>query len=164
MRIFSANELILDSVSNEDLIDIKEKLLDASATLTLLVGDLSSEVVTDVIGIPAAALPTLVELKSNLISIIDCISTSVDAGHKEAALAYETLYTNQAGSRTAGRPFLNTTKDQLEHLRSLHFPWKEIADLLGVSISTIQRRRAEFGMEEENFSSLTDEELDSIYI
>ena len=74
------------------------------------------------------------------------------------------MYThNQAGSKTAGRPFLNVTKDQLEHLRSLHFPWKKIADLLGVSISTIQRRSVECGMEEENFSNLTDEELDSIY-
>ncbi len=43
------------------------------------------------------------------------------------------------------------------------FPLEKIASLLGVSISTIQRRRAEFGMEKENFSSLTDEELDSIY-
>ncbi len=117
LTIFSANDLILESVSYEDFVDIKRKLLDATATLALLVGDLSRGAVTDVFGISAAALPTLVELKSNLICIINFISTSIDAGQtEEAETAYETQNTDQAGSRTAGRPILNVTKDELEHL------------------------------------------------
>lgn len=107
LTIFSANDLILESVSYEDFVDIKKRL-DATATLALLVGDLSRG---------AAALPTLVELKSNLICIINFISTSINAGQtEEAETAYETQNTDQAGSRTAGRPILNVTKDQLEHL------------------------------------------------
>ena len=64
-----------------------------------------------------------------------------------------------------GRKTLQITKDQLEHLRSLYFPWQKVSELLGVSISTIQRQQREFGLSEnfETFSDISDDELDSIY-
>jgi hypothetical protein len=54
---------------------------------------------------------------------------------------------------------------QLEHLRSLYFSWEKISSILQVSISTIRRRRIEFGLSEtfEKYSSVTDNELDIIY-
>ena len=45
-----------------------------------------------------------------------------------------------------GRPKFDVSKDQLEYLKSMNFTWTEIAELLGVSLMTIYRRRREFGM------------------
>ena len=64
-----------------------------------------------------------------------------------------------------GRGLYDISKDQLEHLRSLFFSWPKIADMLQVSVSTIQRRRKEFGLHDkfESYSDITDDELDEIY-
>ena len=78
----------------------------------------------------------------------------------------EAPYRMQSSQQTAsniGRPLLAVTRDQLGHLRSLHFSWQKISKLLRVSISTIQRRQSEFDLEEDNYSDITNEELDSIY-
>ena len=40
-----------------------------------------------------------------------------------------------------GRPSIVIKEEQIEFLRSLHFTWKRIAELLGVSESTLKRRR-----------------------
>ena len=64
-----------------------------------------------------------------------------------------------------GRRRYDISKDQLEHLRSLYFSWQKIADMLQVSVSTIQRRCREFGLSDEfeRYSDITDDELDQIY-
>lgn len=49
-----------------------------------------------------------------------------------------------------GRPKFIITKEQLEYLRSMSFMWSEISQLLGVSCSTIYRRRQELGVSREN--------------
>ena len=58
------------------------------------------------------------------------------------------------------------TRDQIEHLRSLHFSWEKIAELLNVSTKTLKRRREEYGLNEEfeTYSSISDEDLDAVYI
>ena len=65
----------------------------------------------------------------------------------------------------SGRKRYDISKDQLEHLRSLFFSWQKIADMPQVSVSTIQRRRNEFGLDDkfESYSDITDNELDEIY-
>ena len=64
-----------------------------------------------------------------------------------------------------GRPSLDVTKDQLEFLRSMHFSWQKIAQLLQVSVSTLQRRRRAFGIDNqlEQFSDISDHDLDTIH-
>ena len=64
-----------------------------------------------------------------------------------------------------GRRRYDISKDQLEHLRSLFFSWQKIAYMLQVSVSTIQKRRKEFGLNDkfESYSDITDDELDEIY-
>ena len=61
-----------------------------------------------------------------------------------------------------GRPCIDVSKEQLEFLRSLHFSWCNIAKLLGVSVSTITRKRREHQLNEENpqWSPISDEELE----
>ena len=64
-----------------------------------------------------------------------------------------------------GRYRILVTRDQIEHLRSLHFSWEKIAKLLNVSTKTLKRRREEYGLSEkfETYSSISDEDLDAIY-
>ena len=148
------------SISEDDLTDVKERLTDASATLTLLIGDLSSGL--EVGGLPNSESEKVVELKNNLVRIVTYIDSCLE---EESTAEIHTAYCAPSirGQGTTGRPLLSVTKGQLEHLRSLHFPWKKISEILHVSISTINRRRLEFGMEDENYSSISDEDLDFIY-
>ena len=62
-----------------------------------------------------------------------------------------------------GRPKLDIKPEQLEHLLHLGFNCPKIADVLGVSLSTIRRRMSEFGLSVTAlYSTITDQELDSL--
>ena len=64
-----------------------------------------------------------------------------------------------------GRPRVVVTQQQLQTLHELcGFRWNDVAETLGVSDRTLQRRRHEYGMRVEGreFSSLSDAELDEI--
>ena len=58
-----------------------------------------------------------------------------------------------------GRPALIVQREQIEFLRELHFPWTKIARILGISESTLRRRRDEIQCtlddDVENFSELS---------
>lgn len=62
-----------------------------------------------------------------------------------------------------GRPKFLITKEQIDGLRSLHFSWKKIAEMLGVSERTVRRRKQEFDMaigRSVTYSEIDDDELD----
>ena len=64
-----------------------------------------------------------------------------------------------------GRPRVHVTREQLQSLHEdAGFTWSEISRTLGISERTLSRRRHELGMrvEGEEFSSLSDSELDDI--
>lgn len=62
-----------------------------------------------------------------------------------------------------GRPKLDIKPEQLEYLLHLGFNCPKIADVLGVSLSTIRRRMSEFGLSVTAlYSTITDQELDSL--
>ena len=67
--------------------------------------------------------------------------------------------------RRPRRPVLNITKEQTEYLRSIHFSWEKIAQLLHISVSTLQRKRRALGISDnfEQYSDMSDDELDEIY-
>jgi hypothetical protein len=79
--------------------------------------------------------------------------------------SYAAQYVRHADGRPApGRPKLNVTQEQIEFLRSLHFSWEKIAQLLQVSIPTLQRRRREFRINDSlEYSDISDENLDEIH-
>ena len=57
-----------------------------------------------------------------------------------------------------GRPKFMITREQI-YLRSMSFSWVQIASLLGVSYTTIYRRRQEYGMTGSDGGHITDSEL-----
>ena len=59
---------------------------------------------------------------------------------------------------TGGRPRYNITKEQIETLRETGMNWKKITLCLGISESTLYRRRQEFGIYE-SFVDISYEEL-----
>jgi hypothetical protein len=62
----------------------------------------------------------------------------------------------------SGRPRFDIQKaEQLEHLLSIRFNCRQIADIIGVSLSTVRRRMAEFGLSVSFlYSKISDQELD----
>ena len=106
----------------------------------------------------------MVALKRDISVVMDFISQIIHREQTDSHQQQDAYRSQNAeGTHNFGRPYLDITRDQLEHLRSIHFTWKQIAKLLNVSYSTVKRRRKEYGMEESRFSSITDNELDAIY-
>ena len=61
-----------------------------------------------------------------------------------------------------GRPKVEINIDDVEFLRSLKFSWERIADIIGVSRSTLMRRIHDEGVVIETFSNISDEQLDHL--
>ena len=60
-----------------------------------------------------------------------------------------------------GRPKLDIKREQLEYLLNMGFKCPKIAEVMGVSLSTIRRRMSEFGLSVTAlYSNITDHELD----
>ena len=154
-------------LTTESLFEARQRLLDASGTLSFLVNDLASSAPNPT-GLRTHAIQEpLQDLRDSLTQLIHTLSTLIEKSHDsdyfdniDVAYAAPTLI--QQG---AGRKRFDISKDQLEHLRSLFFSWEKIASLLHVSISTLQRQRKEFGLTDEfkNYSDISDNELDQIY-
>ena len=64
---------------------------------------------------------------------------------------------------SVGRPYYNISYHQLDTLISMHFSVPQIAQVFGVSVSTIRRRMTEFNLSiHSTYSRITDTELDAI--
>ena len=68
------------------------------------------------------------------------------------------MFVMAEAARTNGRPRQFVDRQQLEFLRSMHFTWEDIANLLGVSVKTLKRRAKEWGIK--TFSVISDCDLD----
>ena len=65
--------------------------------------------------------------------------------------------------RIPGRPLLEISVEKIEYLRHLRFSWTKIADILGVSRSTLYRRLDREGIDlTTTYSNINDHELDRI--
>jgi len=59
------------------------------------------------------------------------------------------LYPQRLECQGPGRQALNITMEQIEYLRSIHFSWEKIAQLLHISASMLQRRQRALGISED---------------
>ena len=67
--------------------------------------------------------------------------------------------------RSPGRPLLEVSIEEVECLRSLHFSWTKIAEIMGISRSTLYRRLDQEGIDQsESYSTVRDRELDEIIV
>ena len=154
-------------VEMEILIETRHRLLDANGTLSLLSSDLTRDGANPT-GLPSNHLRVPVEhLKLSLTQLISLLSDMIDTSNADFNDQLDIFYSTPVETvrEGPGRKRLQISKDQLEHLRSLYFSWEKISSILNVSLSTIRRRRADFGLSErfEKYSSVTNDELDVIY-
>ena len=87
--------------------------------------------------------------------------------HGAPDLTRETAYCSPTISTCngPGRPRYVIEEEKIRFLRELHFPWKKIADLLGVSESTLRRRRMMYGItgdEDLSWTQISDTDLEKI--
>ena len=68
------------------------------------------------------------------------------------------LHVKQLATGARGRPKLNITNEQLQFLLKRGFSVPDIAQTLGVSLSTIERRLREFRIPARSFYSVIDDE------
>ena len=145
-----------------DLIEeTTQRLQDSHTTLTLIEHKVSAQ------NESGYSLPAENEHMHHLKSYVQSLqrlyaSCETAASHTENSVPF---YPQRLEGQGPGRPALNITKEQIEYLRSIHFSWEKIAQLLHVSVSTLQRRRRALGISEnfEHYSDISDHELDKIY-
>ena len=145
----------------EDIDQAAERLITAAETIQLLLSDIeSNDDLTDVMSILNLTLSKVRNLISDQLQ--QCRSEMSDL-----SFIGERAYSSPTDSRKGGpwRPRYVIEEEQIRFLREMHFPWKKIANLLGVSESTLRRRRLMYGMtdlEESSWTQISDSDLDRI--
>ena len=126
--------------------------------LRLLVYDFETSYQTDITENGRVLLNNLRLLERHSTNLWKVLDTRLRELHRMA------FSVTVGASGIAGRPKFLITKDQLEFLRSeIGFSWVDISNILGVSVSTITRRRHEYGMEiRQNTTPIDNEALDEI--
>ena len=129
-------------------------LQDSHLTLTFIEHEVSAQYEQ-----PGYSLPEHVHhLKSNVQSLQRLYaSCETAASHIENSVPF---YPQRLEGQGPGRPALNITKEQIEYLRSIHFSWEKVAQLLHISVSTLQRRRRVLEISEDfdQYSDISDHE------
>ena len=157
-QLSHANEEIRN-IDEESLEELIRRLQDAAITLRLLI-DHASEV---------AARPGNEDLDLIAQNLSSLLQRTKQICENLSLCRPDSLYVGFSCPRSKpdvgpGRPQVEVSKEQLEFLRSLHFSWSNIAKLLGVSLSTITRKREQWQMNQETsqWSEISEEELEDI--
>ena len=109
--------------------------------IQLFIYDCESMYQTDIPSHMQVLLATLRRLERHSTNICNLLDTKLRTLQRMAF----SVSTNE--NSNVGRPKFVITKEQLEFLRKdIGFSWVDIADLIGVSVSTILRRRHKFSM------------------
>ena len=155
-QLSHANEDIRN-IDEESLEELIRRLQDAAITLRLLI-DHASEV---------AARPGNEDLDLIAQNLSSLLQRTKQICENLSLCRPDSLYVGFFCPRSKpdvgpGRPQVEVSKEQLEFLRSLHFSWSNIAKLLGVSLSTITRKREQWQMNQETsqWSEISEEELE----
>ena len=120
--------------------------------------------ITDIDGNDAFTDAT-VTLNTTVNKVRHLSNTLQQYNNHTSASAWENSYDCPVPStrNRPGRPHYVIGEEQIRFIRELHFSWVKIANLLGVSESTLRKRRILYGMtaeEEPNWAMITDDELE----
>ena len=143
-------------LSVEDVDEAVDRLNIAADTLQLLITDIDGN---DAFADVTASLNTTLNKVRRLSTILEQYNNNYSASECENSYNCPIAST---GNRP-GRPHYVIREEQIRFLRELHFSWVKIANLLGVSESTLRRRRILYGMtaeEEPKWETITDDELE----
>lgn len=143
-------------LSVEDIDEAVDRLNAAADTLHLLITDIEGNGAFSNVNL---SLNTTVIKVRRLSNILQQYRNSTSVSARENSYNCPTATT---GNRP-GRPHYIVEEEQIRFLRELHFSWVKIANLLGVSESTLRRRRILYGMtadEEPNWTMITDDDLE----
>lgn len=77
--------------------------------------------------------------------------------YQPRSVSYYNAHTVQTS--LPGRPRFEITRDQIQYLCSMSFSWIQISRLLGVSYSTLYRRRIEYGIPNTSGIAISDHDL-----
>ena len=92
-----------------------------------------------------------------------CVALISSVLARKREVEQERFQSVQERTGQVGRPRFDVSKEQIEWLRAYSFKWVDIAELLGISISTLNRRRYELGVSDEgSFAAISDADLDSV--
>eukprot|EP00794_Sanderia_malayensis_P011505 gene11505-12700_t len=128
------------------------RMLEAKQTLLLLRSNTEGDL----------ELTSFTNLLDMMLSSIDGLENLLHKESDEDPTMFNISFhchTQQTGN--GGRPLLIVQEEQMEFLRSMHFPWVKIAQLLGISESTLRRRREASGIVS-NWSSISDDALEDL--
>ena len=104
-----------------------------------------------------AALHQLLEMYNTLVSRYSDRLSSIEENENNS------FSCTQEQIACRGRPRFVVSKPQIEGLQELGFSWSKIATMIGVSRTTLYRRRSELGIDKgEAFNQMEDHELDQI--
>ena len=147
-----------NNLTFEDVDQAADRLRTAAETIQLLTADIgNNEDFTDVASI----------LNLSLIKVRNLIDQLQKYRNEVLDFFGERAYSSSSDSSRngPGRPPYVIEEEQIRFLREMHFSWKKISDLLGVSESTLRRRRLMYGVtdqEELRWTQITDSDLENI--
>lgn len=147
-----------NNLSFEDLDLAADRVRTAAETIQLLTSEIGNN--EDFIDVASILNLSLIKVR-NLIDQLQQYRNGMLDFHSERA------YSSPPDSRRngPGRPPYVIEEEQIRFLRETHFSWKKISDLLGVSESTLWRRRLMYGMtdqEESSWTQISDSDLENI--
>ena len=147
------NRLLPVRVDFEQLVTNIARLEEAIDRLCWLLSAISED---NIGGVAANFKGQLEDMKRNLEAL------QLQLFEKKRLLEYET-YQCQREQGNVGRPRFIISREQILYLREFSFKCTEIADILGVSISTLNRHRASLGLgSEPRFTAIANDELDAL--
>ena len=153
-NFFDALQSVLISIQNlyevtdreVELEQVQDRLQDGRSTLQLMAPNLVDNRHRENVN-------GLIDLLNMIISSISEHLHRSDIENEDHSTAFmcQTVHSDRVG-----RPSIAVDEEQITFLRSLHFSWRKIAGLLGVSESTLRRRRKEYTEgNENNWSAIT---------
>ena len=148
--LISIQNLEVTHVSTEEIENVLLLLEERASTFVLI----SADVGTATQDIVLSNFKSIIDATLVKIRRLRQILTTYIGGSQYAQIQFSYIAPSSL-QRSAGRPVVVIRREQIEFLRKLQFSWAKIACLLGVSESTVHRRRNELNISDEHISWTT---------